>query len=354
MRLVNELLKFFLVVFPQTLSFGEPQLSEPVHLGVHVFYDRQIYNNIIDRYGHEYYAKNGDPYDYFTALLAAVELRFRDMQNPIINISLVGITLLNDDRASVVAAPALYEDTIDGTETMSKLQNELLLQHPKVSEEAHIVFLVTTKYISTKFEASKDTKYLSFGLPKTGGVCDNGINTGLVRDDGKTFKGVEDVAQQIAVLLGASLNSTCSKRAINYPRSIFPKESSTLLNCTKEEIYHFLSSKTIGVDCLTKPAVKTAIRQKILPAAYNNITGYDMCKAGTTGRYREVRQCKPGDERTRYNRTCEVQCCEYNSRFARNGLSVYLWNLKVGDGEPCNETQICINGKCEENETLEK
>lgn len=320
-----------------------------VHLGVSVFYDRQIFDNIRSPYGHEHDAEPGKPRTYFAALLGAVELTFRNMKTVTINISLVNSTLLNDDRALEVPVRGPFDDTIDGDKTMSNLHEEVSSKHPELYKEADVLLFVTTKYISTKFIVSdQKTMDLSFGVPKTGGVCQNGSNIGVVTDDGKTFKGVKDVAQQIAVLLGASLNSTCSKGEEYYPPSLFAWKSSTIKNCSEEEIHEFLSKRKETPQCWEDAPERVVISEKILPAVYNNITGYDICTAGTTGLWREVRQCKEGDGRPLHNRPCEVQCCEYNSRFARNGLAVYLPNRKVGDGETCENNKTCIDGKCED------
>lgn len=351
MRLVKELLNLFLISLTQIISLARDVSSETntVNLGAYFFYDRQIYNNIRDNYGHDSDAERGTPNAYFAAFVGAVELAFRDMKNINIQISLVNSTLLNDDRArDVLVAARGYDDTINGTETMDKFRDEVS-QHAQVNEKTHVLFLATVKYIMTEFYSNKTGKkhYLYSGLPVKGGVCGKDSSIGLVTDDGKTFRGVQEVAQQIAILLGASIDNDCSKMNNGLPPSVFDGDKSTMSNCSKEEITQFLSKKGESENCWTKPVQKFSKVDDVLPAQYNNNTGFDVCTAGTTSRWRDVRECEIGDRRSYFNRTCQVQCCEHNSRFAKNGLSVFIGGERMADGAPCGDKKICIFGKCE-------
>lgn len=350
MQLVNDLLTFFLVILAQTQSFAQELGSESVtvNLGAQVFYDRQIYYNIRDEYGHEYEGEKGTPDNYFGAFLTAVELAFRDMKNLKINISLLNSTLLNDDTSRrVLALHSLYDDTIDGKQTITNLYEEVL-KHSEMYKEADMVFLITTKYISTKFTTKENnTMDLNFGIPGQGEVCNSNSSIGLVTDDGKTFRGVHDTALQTAVLLGASLHTNCSTKPY-VPPSVFDEGKSTLSECSKKEIMQFLSSKKDSDECWNTVPERVSKAQKVLPAVYNNVTRYDVCTAGTTGEKREVRKCEPGDGRWKFNRTCQVQCCEYNSWFARKGQPISLGGRILADGTSCGTDKICIFGGCEE------
>lgn len=347
MRSLDTVVDIFLLIFSLTLVSSENESPEAttVHVGVHVIYEREIYLSIRNPHGHDHPNDVGTPSDYFAAFLASVQLTFREMKNININISLVNSTLLNDDKTrKVLVSHSQYDDTIDGKKTLDNLYREVS-ENSHLFKEADILFLVTKKYISMKFDGMD----LNFGVPETGGVCNETNNIGLVTDDGNTFRGVRDMALQTAVLLGASLKSNCSKKIQYMPPSVFNEGKSTLSECSEKEIDNFLlQEKGTGVCWETAPAT-VAKSPKVLPAVYNNITRYDVCTAGTTAEKRDVRKCEPGDGRSRFNRTCQVQCCEYNSWFARKGQPLSLGGRRLADGAPCGDNQICINGKCEEN-----
>lgn len=351
MRSVDTVVEIFLLISAVTLASTENASPEDttVHVGVHVIYDREIYDSIRNPHGHEHPDDVGTPNDYFAAFLASVQLTFRDMKKLNINISLVNSTLLNDDkRRDVLVSHSRYYYTIDGNKTLQNLYAEVA-NNSHLYKGADILFLVTKKYISMMF----DDMDLNFGVPETGGVCDKENNIGLVTDDGNTFRGVLDMALQAAVLLGASLKGNCSEKGNHMPPSVFAKGRSTLSDCSEKEIHEFLLPKK-DTDVCWKTAPETVAKSpKVLPAVYNNITRYDVCTAGTTADKRDVRKCEPGDGRSRFNRTCQVQCCEYNSWFARKGQPLSLGGRKLADGAPCGDNQICINGKCEEKPSIE-
>lgn len=349
MRSVGTPVKILLTTSFLTLASSENTSPDAitVHLGVHVVYDRAIYEGIRNPHGHEQPEDVGTPNDYFAAFLSSVQLTFRNITNPHINIYLVNATLLNEDKAlKVLVSHSTYDDTIEGKATVSKLYKEVSSDKSDLYRDADILFLVTTKYISTMFEEMN----LHFGVPGTGGVCNDSNNIGLVTDDGITFKGVEDMALQIAVLLGASLQSNCSKRDNAMPPSVFADGTSTLTDCSAKEILGFITKTKDSDDsdvCWKILPENIAPSQKVLPAVYNNITRYDVCTAGTTARYRDVQKCRPGDGRSSFNSTCRVQCCEYNSRFAKKGQPIFLYGRKLADGAPCGDDKICVFGRCE-------
>lgn len=301
-----------------------------------------MYSSITDEYGHDPHADRGNPDNYFAALLAAVQLTFRNTKKFKVQISLVKSTLLDDDVAREVfaTAPGYYE-TVNGTHAITKAKQEATKNSPKY-KDGDAVFFVTTKDVLTSYEPGNWN-----GAPQTGGMCIFPINIGLVTDDGKTFTGVESMAQQIAVLIGASLESNCSNTTEYAPPSVFAKGEFVLSSCNEDAIKVFLSNKNSSQDCVTTPPVVISKSEVVLPAVYNNKTGYDICTAGTTPSWREVRPCKVGDRHEKWERPCGVQCCEYHSRFTRYRRGIRLSVARMADGAVCGENQICIFGKCE-------
>lgn len=338
---VNSFLKI-LAIFAVTLASTENINAEvtQVYFGVRVVYDREIYKSIKDVYGHEPFNQPGVPDDYFAAFLTAVQLRFRNRERLAVNISLVNSTLLDDHIAREIftTSPGYYE-TVSGTEAMKKIKEEVSNSTYKYTGGT-AVFFVTTKSILSSSGSGEWN-----GELETGGVCNFNSSIGLVTDDGKTFSGVQSMAEQIAVLLGASLKSNCSKRKEHYPPSVFDGDQSIISSCNEQEIVNFLSET--NKDCLKTPLKEISKSLPVLPAVYNNNTGYDACTAGTTAQWREVRLCKVGDRNSKWTRTCRLDCCEYNSRFTRNGRGIHITGKKMADGSPCGANQICIFGKCE-------
>lgn len=347
MRPVNGLLEIVLLIL--SLAFASTQDPNPaenaLHVGVYILYDRKIYNQIRNPYGYDRDGLPSTPEGYFSAFLKSVEWRFRNISDISLSVSLVKTSLLDDDKVPEIEVPAHgYSDTINGSETLQKLGK--LVSENTDTYNGDAVFLVTTQYIWTK-----ETGENWIGLAKKGAICDPLGKVGVVTDNGQTFRGVQETALQVALLLGASKDgngNNCSDKENYLLSNIFAGNLPALSTCSKEDIVKFvLKKKDEGGNCFKTVQNDILRKQSVMPFRYHNLTGYDLCTAGRSDRYRDVATCRPGDGRVGFNRTCQVQCCEYNSPYTRNFRSLSLGGRWVADGTSCGDGRVCIYGKCE-------
>lgn len=320
--------------FNQQIVHSESEDKIPVNLGVVVIYDQAFLEHIIHTQKFQRQEKKA-PTDYFAALLKAAELRFYDVEDLRITLTLKNAY----QRDIAVATDATYHNSVNGSATMEALKSELET-YDTLYSDADIVIFVSGKEVIP--EVTKDKQWL--GVAQRGQVCKDKDKVGLVSDDGKTFKAADDVAMQVALLLNASrdeVDNECKITDYFLLSSIYGGFKSKFSNCSKREMTSFV---THTEDQCWEDEVQDRFHAK-LPAEYNKITGYDICSAYHNYN-REVETCQPQDEDPKRNTTCGVQCCDY--QYQDIPYKAFRYVQKAADGTKCGEGKICINKQCEE------
>lgn len=340
-----------LVLYAAALSSspGRGLESTPINVGVYIVYDLDLHRTIEYPRGFEKGATKKSAREYFNAFVRAVDLRFREIQEVYVKLTLVNAAPLTFQQTEQIAVVAKeYYETINGTETMRRLSEEVKKRSWEY-EDGDVIFYLTLKNVLTQVGTNKEW----LGLAEKGGVCKEKL--GLVTDDGMTFSGVEEMFRQAALLLGASRDSTdegnnCSVSGYHLLSSIYGGLHHNLSLCSIRDLVAFLGDKS-NIDCLDDKPQPFGQFTNILPADYHEQYEYDICTARYSGRKGDVRKCKPRDQTPGYNKTCKVECCEYDITYKR-GRRTYapyvVSRLTAADGAVCNGDRICLHGDCEE------
>lgn len=310
-------------------------------VGVHVVCDLGVYRRILYPQGYEKGARKGSPSEYFSALLEAVEMRFRGIQGVNITFRLVNLTAFSPTETMDISVhlPGYYE-TINGTATLENFKQKIN-NNSEHYKEGDMVVYVTSNYVLTK--DGQDGKW--YGLAEQGGVCENKV--AVISDDGKTFSGTYSLHMQAALLLGASKDGTgqnkCQKSESHLLSSIYGGLHSNLSSCSEEAMKAFLKQKK---ECLKDLPEEVLHISGMLPAKYHEEYEYDLCMADYSGKWGDVRKCEP--QYTKKNYTCRVQCCEYEPMYTRNKTPFVLSVKAAADGTNCGGSKICIDKACVE------
>ncbi|XP_029845011.3 uncharacterized protein LOC115328071, partial [Ixodes scapularis] len=260
---------------------------------------------------------------YLLALLQAAELRFANMMDPVIELVLTQTTRVNDeflvlDRSGEVDYYRSLQILKDGAPGYGIHFGD-----------ADIVLFVTGRIVEPAFLRA-DGSWI--GMPKIGGVCTNG-KFGLVYDNGNSFNGATDLAQQISLLLGAARPAEHDGSLLSQPGGgsryygLSEEGKTAILNHYKT--HHKLSS------CCWKDRPRP-IKPKY-PADFILDRRVDICNASYGPSYRE---CPAQMEGQRVSAQCRIACCKDDGR-------IRVREAFVPDGAKCgSEGQICIYGWC--------
>lgn len=299
-----------------------------VNLKVYVIYDQQLHHEIIHAQTFQTLSRKG-PGDYFAALLKGVELRFFDLNDYDIK-----LTLMKFHKRMDLGVPtnSTYWNALDGTKTMEELRLDQT-KNSHLYTEGEIVVFVTAKDIIT----AVGDRGQWLGVAERGQVCQRGV--ALVSDNGKTFSGTDEVALQVALLLNASrdtIDNNCSKSEQFLLSSVYGGFHPTLSECSKKDMITFLQNTK--PNCWTDKVVDLYNGKS--PALYHNITGYDICTVNYNDN-RDMKTCKGKYAEPKRNTTCRVECCDY---FRLPQPFLYL--QPAADGTRCGEGKVCVKRKC--------
>lgn len=351
-RSTTKLVMFTIVLYASALSPtpGARAESTPLYVGVYVVYDLDLHYTIEYPQGYEHGATEGSPRDYFLAFVSAVDLRFREIEGLNVRLSLVSATPLSWSQTRSISVDARgYHESINGAETMKNLWQEVNSSSGKY-DEGDVLFYLTRKFVLTQLGSEKEW----LGVAKKGQVCKEKV--GLLSDDGKTFSGVEEMFRQLALLLGASRDSTdegnnCSTSNYHLLSSIYGGWLHNLSSCSTKDLLAFVADGG-NTDCLKDEPQNSDKFANMLPADYHTTYGYDICTAGYSGKRGDVRKCEDKYRTSGYNETCRVECCEHDRTYIRRTKK---WKPYVvsrptaADGAMCEGTKICLHGECKEN-----
>lgn len=320
-----------IAVYGKAASLGPEPTDQktPVNLGVLFLYDQEFQEQIIHAHKFQQNIKKNET-DYLAALLKGVELRFLDIDE--IKLKLTLTHAQNRRQLAVPADPKYGENiAIDGEKTMEKLQLELNQSSSRYTD-ADIVVFVTGKQVITRVEGQQ-----WLGVAQKAQVCKNKV--ALVADNGKSFTGTDSLAMQVAILLNASrdkIDNPCNVSDSFLLSSIYGGLQSKFSVCSKQDMVSFLQNPD---ETCWKNEV-TDYYHGELPASYHNTTGYDICTVNHNDN-RYIKTCKGEYYVPKWNKTCRVQCCDY---FALR--TPFLYRQTAADGTPCGVEQICISGEC--------
>lgn len=311
---------------PETSAAGTS-----VHLGIVIVYDQDFHEHIIDAQRFQQNHRKGAD-EYLAALLRGAELRFKRIEGVSITLTLIAYHRRMDIAVNV------DRYTLDGEKTMKKLHSDLQ-DYSGYYTEADIVVFVTGKSI---LRSAKNGEWA--GLAERGQVCTPTKKVALVSDNGKTFDGADDVAMQIALLLNASrdgIDNQC-KNSTFLLSSIYGGFKSEFSSCSQEDMMSFLKNKE-------GPCWKDEVKDLyhgVLPAAYHNDSGYDICSVHHRHNTNIVTCKSQFYGAPKRNVTCGVQCCDYY------GLRTpFLYVQTASDGTECGKGKVCINRECVELQT---
>lgn len=344
-----------MVLYAGALSSSpEPGLeSTPINVGVYILYDLDLHRTIEYPRGFEKGATKMSVREYFNAFVRAVDLRFREIKEVNVKLTLVNAAPLNFEQTERIAVVVKeYYQTINGSETMKRLSEEVK-KRPGDYKDGDVIFYLTLKTVLTEVGTNKEW----LGVAEKGGVCNEKL--GLVTDDGMTFSGVEEMFRQAALLLGASRDSTdegnnCSVSEHHLLSSIYGGLHHNLSSCSTRDLIAFLGKK-LNLDCLEDEPQPFEPFSNMLPADYHDRYEYDICTARYSGKKGDVRKCETKDQTPGYNKTCKVECCEYDYTYRRRRKTYAPYvvsRLTAADGAVCNGDKICLHGDCEEKSHL--
>uniref|UniRef100_A0A6B0V8F4 Putative secreted metalloprotease n=1 Tax=Ixodes ricinus TaxID=34613 RepID=A0A6B0V8F4_IXORI len=135
---------------------------------------------------------------YLSALLKAAQLRFLDMANPVIELTLTETTHVNDDFV-IRYGKGDFKGMVNYYYSVQYMKDGAL-GYGVSFDKADIVLFVTGHPV----EPPTLRQHGSWiGVPTIGGACTKD-KFGLIYDNGASFSGAADMSQQIAFLLGAA------------------------------------------------------------------------------------------------------------------------------------------------------
>uniref|UniRef100_A0A0K8RDR6 Putative metalloprotease n=1 Tax=Ixodes ricinus TaxID=34613 RepID=A0A0K8RDR6_IXORI len=258
---------------------------------------------------------------YLSALLNAAKLRFANMMDPVIDLVLTKITPVDDEF--------LFRDRFGDVNYYRSVQymKDGALGYEVSFEGADLVLFVTGRPVEPPV-LRQDGSWI--GTPTIGGVCTRD-RFGLVHDNGKSFSGATDLAQQISFLLGAvrpvspdgSLLSQAGGGSQYYGLS--KEGKAAILNHYKR---HHRSES-----CCWKDRPRP-IKPKY-PVDFLLDRRVDICEAAYGAPYKE---CTLEADGKRVSAQCRIACCKDGGP---------IREVFVPDGAKCgSEGQMCIYGWC--------
>uniref|UniRef100_V5IBX1 Putative tick metalloprotease n=2 Tax=Ixodes ricinus TaxID=34613 RepID=V5IBX1_IXORI len=164
--------------------------GKTVYVGLNFYMDESFYKKLL------YKVK---AYDYLAAFTKAVQIRFWRLTMPRVEIVFSASLWLTKDQQSEIEV-VKSTGKLDGRKTLEKLA-AFVAGHPRTVEESDVVILLTGLNVTDGEDSSVQ------GVSYYAGAC-SPKRVAVVEDDGRTFKGVNAAAQQVAHLLGATYDGT--------------------------------------------------------------------------------------------------------------------------------------------------
>uniref|UniRef100_A0A0K8RFD9 Putative metalloprotease n=1 Tax=Ixodes ricinus TaxID=34613 RepID=A0A0K8RFD9_IXORI len=261
---------------------------------------------------------------YLLALLQAAELRFVDIINPVIELILTETTQVDNDFLFRYARGD-FSGLVNYYQSVQFMKDGALGYEVSFGE-ADLVLFVTGQLV----EPPTIRPYGSWiGVPKIGGVCTKD-KFGLLYDDGVSFSGAADMAQQIAFLLGAVGPRVSDGSLLSQPGG--GSYYYSLSEEGKKAILEHYKRKHKTKNGCWKDRPRPMIPK--YPADFLLKRRVDICAETYGTSYQEC----PEVDGKRITAQCRVLCC-LDSSLKKEAL--------VPDGAVCGpDGEICIHGWC--------
>lgn len=256
---------------------------------------------------------------------------------------------LTAPRVEIVFSASLWliseqESKIEVVKSIGKLDGKKTLENlaafvagqPLTVEKSDVVILLTGLNVTDGEDSTVQ------GVSYYAGAC-SPKRVAVVEDDGRTFKGANAAAQQVAHLLGATYDGT-SPLANLCPASlgyIMSKNSNTWKHHRFSLCSEIMMRFSYGFEMLdrwtclgTKPGEVYNQPLKLPSEFFTLLTRHSYCSAWNNAE--SATKCKLSS--TEY--PCKFLCCSGNNN-AHN-------LVPAPDGFICNKTMMCLGGNCED------
>ncbi|XP_040078666.1 uncharacterized protein LOC115328081 [Ixodes scapularis] len=261
---------------------------------------------------------------YLSALLNAAELRFADMINPVIELILTQTTHVDDDFIFRYARGDFY-GMVNYYQSVQFMKDGALGYEVSFGE-ADLVLFVTGQSVEPPTLRPHGSW---IGVPTIGGVCTKD-KFGLLYDDGVSFSGATDMAQQIAFLLGAVGPRISDGSLLSQPGG--GSYHYGLSDEGKKAIFEHYKRKHKTENGCWKDRPKPMIPK--YPVDFLLERRVDICTETYGTPYKEC----PEVDGQRITAECRVLCCLGGSR---------KQEVFVPDGAECGpDGRMCIHGWC--------
>ncbi|XP_040067215.1 uncharacterized protein LOC115332385 [Ixodes scapularis] len=316
---------FTMLAFTYGVSGSTNQENRPsIKLGIHFLCDTSFLASRMKEP-----SPNSSLLTYLNVMLHTVEVYFRDLKCPEIELYLVGLDNATKEEEETFEVTKTLKPNIihmDGPFTLALFQ-EWVEKSDKFNE-SDIVILLTKRRIvdyigSELFGLAEGVSYLD-------GIC-SPLSVGLVYDTGRDFWGIRSLIQQIAHLLGTPWDegyqapSCLGKGGHLMSISSFITLYPTLSNCTKDYLLQKYQENLDTEPCWMDTPTPIVSRTNNLPVHY--FEKEDFCKSAQPW-FPEGQYCTQDHPAQKKASICEVACCKNETAFRG------FYNLSP-DGKNC-------------------
>ncbi|CAN8021257.1 unnamed protein product, partial [Ixodes persulcatus] len=313
-----------LTAFGNGLSMHRPHVMQ---IGVHFTYNHEVQKT--------FHETNRDPNYYFTVLLNAVETRLATISYPLIELTLVGTSAINESNA--IEGPEMNKTQIYESYKKYYTQNRRHLGCPDAA------FYVTMEYFMEIVQDECTWR----ASTQIGGLCGN-ASMGVFYDDGLSFLGVHALSRELAFLIGAKRDNRnipgCETKDRYLTATLDDSSSFRLSWCAEDAVRDFFLNKSKN-NCWSDKPTPIIKNNWTLPSKYLedslNKGRVDLC---TAHRFYLpfIVSCRNYTSRQK-SQSCRVSCCEEDTHD-------FFDHVMEPDGRACGffwtKNKMCIHGEC--------
>uniref|UniRef100_A0A6B0V8E5 Putative secreted metalloprotease n=1 Tax=Ixodes ricinus TaxID=34613 RepID=A0A6B0V8E5_IXORI len=269
---------------------------------------------------------------YLKVLVKAAELRYRDLENTNVILSVTRIEEhKGEEILPVIEASPSGMPYVDSDKTILEL-TRMRERRPDYYSSCDVLLLITGHSVDTHLTNADRTWP---GLPLQGRICES-ESVAFIHDNGKTFSGVNSFAQQLAFLLNAPLQTS----AVYYKSLMSHPDESFLYNVHLKGRagMRTLLEKNIEVPGNNFGCWRDVPHALLYPLPYNYL-GITSSPCG----FYSLRECAEPQQGLIINGQqvpappCKHTCC------TEGGCQkVVNWP----DGKPCGVSSVCVSGWC--------
>uniref|UniRef100_A0A6M2E8T7 Putative secreted metalloprotease n=1 Tax=Amblyomma tuberculatum TaxID=48802 RepID=A0A6M2E8T7_9ACAR len=281
---------------------------------------------------------------YFAIFLNAVNLRYKSMLDPKVQLRIIGITMIRYaiDEPFLIRAGSDYNQILD-EETITNLSAHY--KHSIEYKRSDLLYLITGRDMAFWQNGKLETWVGGYGV--IGGICRE-LKVAMSEDRPTSFYGVYTLAHEVAHTLGCNhdgygpekgvphnLGSQNCRYEDGYLMSYLMKDYRRFQfsSCCQREVKNLLKYELWN--CLKKRVYnKTIPKTSKLPGQASSLDNY-------------CQRVYSHERPVYYLKSYGVQQCKIRCQ----GQSNY-WTISTIDGTECgskhNRTQYCVLGECKE------